>query len=124
MTALFVVLGGAAGAPTRWWLDQVVPRRPDGVPWGTVVINVLGSFVLGALLGATTGGDLAVHPWVALIGTGFCGAFTTFSTFGFETVRLAEVGAYSAAARNVVLSLGLGLAAAAAGWWLAQTLLG
>src|SRR6478735_1038782 len=122
MTALLVVLGGAAGAPARWWLDQVVPQRPDGVPWGTVIINVLGSFVLGVLLGATAGAHLAVDPWVALVGTGFCGAFTTFSTFGFETVRLVEEGAHRQAALNVATSLAVGLGAAALGWELGRVL--
>jgi len=120
---LLVLAGAAVGAPARWLVDRAVSARHDSaMPWGTMTVNVLGSFVLGLVLSAAA---MSASPsGVALLGTGFCGAFTTFSTFGFETVRLAEVGAYSAAARNVVLSLGLGLGAAAAGWWLAQALLG
>ena len=124
MTALLVLLGGALGAPTRWYVDQLVQARHDSVfPWGTFVINVGGSFVLGTLLGGASTG-LATHPWVPLLGTGFCGAFTTFSTFGFETVRLAEEGSYDVAARNVAASLVVGLAAAALGWELGLTLWG
>jgi CrcB protein len=121
---LLVVLGGAAGAPSRWYLDQFVQtRHRSRFPWGTYAINMIGSFVLGVLLGATAAG-LDAHPWVPLVGTGFCGAFTTFSTFGFETVRLAEEGEYGPAARNVGASLGVGLVAAVAGWQLGRLLHG
>ncbi len=90
MTVLLVLLGGAVGAPLRYLADLVVQSRHDSVfPWGTFSVNAVGSLILGATAGgvATTGGP----EWVlTLVGTGFCGALTTFSTFGFETVRLAE----------------------------------
>jgi fluoride exporter len=123
MTALLVALGAAAGAPLRWWLDQHVRRRAgDRFPWGTLLINVVGSLVLGAVLGATAG---RADTWlVALVGTGFCGGFTTFSSFGFETFRLAEDGAYVASTLNVVLSVGAGLLAAAVGWAVGSGLAG
>ena len=116
MTALLVLLGAALGAPSRWLLDQAVQSRHAGVfPFGTLLINVLGSFALGLLLGSQADGSAGVSL-VALAGTGFCGGFTTFSAFGYETVRLAEDGNYRAAAGNVVLSVGAGLLAAYAGW--------
>ena len=122
MTFLAVVLGGALGAPSRWLLDRwVTARRGGSFPWGTFVINSSGSLLLGLLLGAAAAGGPSALV-VALVGTGFCGAFTTFSTFGFETVRLAEERAYGAAAANVVLSLGVGLALAAVGWSLGHAL--
>jgi CrcB protein len=122
VTALLVALGAAAGAPARWWLDQHVRRRRAGdeFPWGTLLINVVGSFVLGALLGATSGRPDA--QLVALLGTGLCGGFTTFSSFAFETFRLAEDGSYVAATLNVVVSVAVGVAAAAAGWGLGAAL--
>ena len=124
MTALLVALGAAAGAPARWWVDQHVRRRAGhDFPWGTLLINVLGSLVLGVLLGATAVGGSQTEL-VALLGTGFCGGFTTFSSFGFETFRLAEDGGYVAATLNVVVSVGLGVAAAAAGWALGTGLIG
>ena len=121
MTALLVVLGAAAGAPSRWLLDQFVQsRHRDNFPWGTLVINIAGSLALGVLLGGQhyhgTGAYL-----VSLAGTGFCGGFTTFSTFAYETVRLAEEREYLRAAANLVLSLGLGLLAAYAGWSIAAS---
>ena len=121
MTALLVMVGAAAGAPARWLVDQLVRRRAAGVfPWGTVLINVVGSLVLGVVLGVTSGGGGAVL--VALLGTGFCCGFTTFSSFGFETVRLAEEGDYRQAVANVAASVALGLLAAFAGWSLGQAL--
>ncbi len=121
MTAFLVMVGAGFGAPSRWLLDQYVRGRVGGVfPWGTFGINVLGSVVLGVLLGVSAGHGGTVL--VALLGTGFCGGFTTFSSFGFETVRLAEDGEYAAALLNVTASVLLGLGAAYAGWWLGQTL--
>lgn len=113
MTLLLVLLGGAVGAPLRYLADGWVTARARGpFPWGTFAVNVVGSFVLGLLL--ATGPE-----WlVALGGVGVCGALTTFSTFSFETVRLLEQGRTAPALLNVVGSVGVGLAAAAAGWWL------
>lgn len=125
MTAPLLVMAGAAvGAPCRWALDRAVQARHDSVfPWGTLSINVLGSLLLGVLLGATSAGPPAAEL-VALIGIGFAGGFTTYSTFAFETVRLFEEGARLLAAVNVVASLAAGLAAALAGWFLAVALWG
>jgi CrcB protein len=113
MTLLLVLLGGAVGAPTRYLTDLAVQRlHRSSFPWGTWTVNVVGSFVLGLVAaGAAT--------WMAtLVGTGFCGALTTFSTFGYETVRLAEEGETGTATTYVVGSLVVGLLAAAVGWWL------
>jgi fluoride exporter len=121
VTALLVMIGAAVGAPSRWLVDQLVRRRVAGVfPWGTVLINVTGSLVLGVVLGASSGNG--VDALVALLGTGFCGGFTTFSSFGFETVRLAEEGDHVQAVANVTASVALGLLAAFAGWHVGQGL--
>jgi CrcB protein len=113
VTALLVLLGGAVGAPARYLTDQAVQRRHStAFPWGTWTVNVAGSFVLGLVVASGP-------AWlVTLAGTGFCGALTTFSTFGYETVRLAEKGETSAAVWNAVGSLAAGMCAAALGWWL------
>ena len=114
--------GAAVGAPLRWWLDRFIQSRHDSTfPWGTFTINVLGSLLLGGVLGSATGGSSA---WVAVLGTGFCGGFTTFSTFGYETVRLTQEGSNLTAVLNVVASLGVGLLAATAGWYVASAWLG
>ena len=122
MTVLLVLLGGAVGAPARYLTDLAVQSRHDSVlPFGTFAVNVAGSLVLGAVAASVTTHD--TPAWVlTLVGTGFCGALTTFSTFGYETVRLVEDGAWAAAGLNVVVSLAVGLAACALAWWVVASL--
>lgn len=111
---VLVAVGSALGAPLRHLADVLV--RPRGVlVRGTFVVNVAGSLVLGAL---TAGLDHAGLPagWGLLVGTGFCGALTTFSTFGVETVRLVEDEQWRAAALYAGASVAVGLAAAAVGY--------
>ena len=122
MTLALVVLGGAVGAPLRYLTDLLVQARHDSVfPWGTFVVNVVGSLLLGALAAGTVHAGLPA--WVlTLAGTGFCGALTTFSTWSFETIRLIEDGAWVEALANVTLSLVAGLGAVVAGWAAVQAL--
>lgn len=122
MTLLLVVVGAALGAPARFLTDRWVQSRHDSVfPWGTFTVNAVGSFVLGAVLGAAAAGGLSPHV-VAAVGTGFCGALTTYSTFSYETVRLVEDGALRYALFNALGSLAVGLLAAWAGATLAGAL--
>jgi CrcB protein len=110
-----VALAGALGAPARYLIDGFVQNRTRGpFPWGTFLINAVGSFLLGVLTGLSLHHGLAKAPKVVL-GTGFCGAFTTFSTFSYETVRLLEDGARREAVLHVAGSLAVGLLAAGAG---------
>jgi len=112
---LAVAAGGLVGAPSRYLLDRAITGRAESDrPWGTFVINVTGSLLLGFLTGLTMTGHLS-EVGKALLGTGFCGAYTSFSTFTFESVRLLEDGRIVDAVGNVVISVALGLAAAAAG---------
>ncbi|MER6936479.1 fluoride efflux transporter CrcB [Nocardioides sp. NPDC127514] len=116
MTALLVLVGGAIGAPARYLTDLYVRQWTGGdFPWGTMAVNAAGSLVLGLLAGAAASGVLP--GWVlTLAGTGFCGALTTFSTFSYETVRLAENGRWRSAALNVLGSLAVGTVAVTLGW--------
>jgi CrcB protein len=115
VTALLVALGAAVGAPLRYLIDRFVQGRHRSVlPWGTFAVNILASFALGLIVGASVSASTA-----ALLGTGFCGTLSTYSTFSFETMRLTSSGRPVWAALNVGLSLVLGLAAAAGGWALA-----
>jgi CrcB protein len=122
VTVLLVLVGGAIGAPLRYLTDLFVQSRHDSVfPWGTFAVNIVGSLVLGATAGAVATAD--GPAWVlTLVGTGFCGALTTFSAFGFETVRLVEDGSLREAALNVSASLVVGMAACVAGWSIAAAL--
>jgi fluoride exporter len=115
VTAVLVMLGAAVGAPLRYLTDRAVQARHDSVfPWGTFTVNVIGSFVLGVLIRG-----VAVHAVPgslnALLGTGLCGALTTYSTFGYETVRLLEERIRAYAVLNVVASVVAGLGAAFCG---------
>lgn len=122
MTLVLVLVGGAVGAPLRYLTDLFVQARHDSVfPWGTLSVNVVGSM----LLGVVASGVLAAGApeWILTVaGVGFCGALTTFSTFGFETVRLIEDGSWLEALLNVTVSVAVGLAAVAGGWWLGASM--
>jgi CrcB protein len=122
MILLMVCLGAAVGAPARYLTDRAIQSRHDTVfPWGTLTVNVVGSLILGLLVGAASRHELPAEI-VAAVGTGFCGALTTYSTLGFETVRLAEDGARFYALLNVMASLLAGFGAAALGYALGQSL--
>jgi CrcB protein len=112
---LAVALAGAVGALTRYALGTAVGAR--SLPWTTLGINVSGSFLLAYLVAGPLG-DRLTSPTGIGVTVGLLGAYTTFSTFGLETVLLVEDDRMVAAAGYVVASIVLGLAAAATGWWL------
>jgi CrcB protein len=109
---------GGAGAVARFLVDGAVSGRAGRVlPFGTLAVNLSGALALGVLAGAGVGGDA-----LRLAGTGFVGAYTTFSTWMLESHRLAEDGEGRAAALNVASSLALGLAAVLLGRWIGRGL--
>ena len=121
MTAVWIglVVAGAIGAPCRYLLDTFVQERTAGAfPWGTFLINVSGSLLLGLITGAALYHAFPTTPKI-ILGTGFCGAYTTFSTWTFESVRLLEEGAVREALVNAVLSIAAGASAAGVGLALA-----
>jgi CrcB protein len=114
MTVVLVFLGAMFGAPLRYLTDRAVQSRHDSAfPWGTFMVNLVGCLVLGGLAGA---GTALPAPALALLGTGFCGALTTYSTFSYETLRLIEQKSYFYAAMNVIVSVIAGLGAALLGY--------
>lgn len=116
MTALLVAVGAAVGAPLRYALDRVVRRRLGTyLPWGILVVNVLGSLALGVITHAVAAGAWSADA-SALLGTGVCGGFTTFSTLCLDTWQLVENGTTPRAAANLTVSLLAGLTAATGGW--------
>lgn len=120
MTWLLIALGGAVGAPLRYLADRAVQARHDSVfPWGTFAVNAAGCLVLGVLTGLATAG-VAGPELRALLATGLCGALTTYSTFSYETLRLAERGRFLLAASNVAASALVGLGAVFLGLALAR----
>jgi CrcB protein len=114
--AVSIAIAGAAGALARYWLDGLIGRlAPSSFPWGTFVVNVSGSFLLGICFVTFTErfrSDVWLRSGVMI---GLLGAYTTFSTLSLETYRLLEDGAYGLAIANVVGSLAAGIAAVYAG---------
>jgi CrcB protein len=118
MTVLLVALGAAVGAPLRYLTDRAVQSRHDSVfPWGTLTVNVVGSLLLGFLAGLPTNPAVA-----ALVGTGFCGALTTYSTFSYETLHLARGSHRFYALVYVLASVVAGFGAASLGLLVAHAL--
>jgi CrcB protein len=109
--AIAVMVGGAAGTLARAGVAEALPVTPGAWPWATLLVNLAGTLLLGWVV--------AADRWRPLVGTGFCGALTTFSTFQVETFRLAEGGHEAVAAAYVAVSVAAGLAAAQLGRQLA-----
>jgi len=118
LTWVGVAFFGAIGAVTRYRVDSAVSARlPSDFPIGTLIVNLTGSLALGVLVGA------AVPDRVAfLLGTGFMGGYTTFSTWMVESVRLGEIGEVALLLRNLWLSLLAGFGVAAAGFYVGQAI--
>jgi CrcB protein len=122
LSYLYVALGSAAGGVARWSLGRWVQRVSGGVPpevfpVGTLVVNATGSFVLGllaAVLARPGEAGRAELAWL-LLGVGFCGGYTTFSTFSLDTVALLETRGWLVALANIVGSVAAGLAGVGAG---------
>lgn len=115
--ALFVA--GGLGAACRYVVDHAVNARAvSAFGWGTWTVNVSGSLLLGVIAGLAAGSGVT-PAWRMVAASGFCGAYTTFSTWMYETVGLAEAGAWLQVVLHL-LSLAVGVAAIVAGWWLAM----
>jgi CrcB protein len=110
-TALAIAVAGAIGALARWGVGTWFGQRFPTFPWGTLVVNVSGSFLLGVLFAALIERAAGSQMMRVALTTGLMGAYTTFSTFSLETFRLFEDGATGAALANIGLSLALGLVA-------------
>ncbi|MFI1680470.1 MULTISPECIES: fluoride efflux transporter CrcB [unclassified Streptomyces] len=122
MNWLLVIVGGMIGAPLRHLTDVALRKRyGTDFPWGILTVNVAGCLILGVLTGAVVAGAASSHAQLFL-GTGLCGALTTYSTFSYETLRLAESGNRFYAAANALGSVSAGLGAAFAGAAAAEAL--
>ncbi|MPV50644.1 fluoride efflux transporter CrcB [Pseudactinotalea sp. HY160] len=116
-TFTLVALAGGLGAAARLVLDGLIRARMAAtVPWATILINLSGSFVLGLLTGLAAG-RIVPETWHLVVGTGFLGGYTTFSTASFETVRLVQERRWVAGALNGLGVLITATAAAGLGLW-------
>lgn len=120
MTALVFIalaLAGGIGASARMLLDGLIKSRVSGpAPWGTIAINVSGSLVLGLLTGLASA-QILPEEWHLIIGTGFLGGYTTFSTASFETIRLIQERKWALSLFNGLGTLVMATAAAGLGLW-------
>ena len=122
---LLVAAGGAVGAAARYSLSGAIARAAgNGWPWGTFVVNLSGSLLIGVLAGWFALRGEQAEPWRLLLGVGVLGGFTTFSAFSLETVQLIERKAYAPAAAYALGSVVVGVIAVFAGLWLARRLFG
>ncbi len=120
---VWIALAGAIGALSRYGLSTFVHRRfGDGMAWGTLTVNVLGSLVLGLIVQVGLSSDVLPKGARLALTVGFLGAFTTFSTFSYETFRYLENGSWGTAAANVFGNLVPGLLAVWAGMALGRLL--
>jgi CrcB protein len=122
LTYFWVALGGALGSMARLWLGvQVGLLTGLAFPWGTILVNILGSLVIGFFATLTGPNGRVVVPVEAqaFVMVGLCGGFTTFSAFSLQTLELARDGRLLSAGANIMLSIVLCLTAVALGHWLA-----
>jgi CrcB protein len=112
---LLVVLGGGVGSGLRYGVGMLLPSSQGGFPWATLAVNVVGSFVLGMLIGSSLASTPLSRHTTLLLGTGLCGGFTTYSAFAVESVLLAQEGHIMTVAMYVIATLACCAAAALAG---------
>lgn len=115
----FIAVGGAFGACSRYLISELcVFLLGRGFPYGTLTVNVIGSFIMGLLIAAFENEMLATDPWRQIIGLGFLGALTTFSTFSMDNVLLMQQGAFFKMGLNILLNVTLSISAAWVGFQL------
>lgn len=120
---LWVSLGGILGVNLRYFLSRIITRFSDAAfPYGTLVINVTGSLVLGFFLVWTTERVLADPRWRLMVAIGFCGSYTTFSSYAYETMSYFEQGHWTLFATNILANNVLCLVAILAGAMIARTI--
>jgi len=120
---IWIALGAVVGANLRYAINRLALKHLSAsVPYGTLIVNVTGSFILGFFLAWTAERVLADPRWRALVAVGFCGAYTTYSSYSYETVALLEQGHYGLATMNFFANNLLSLLGVVAGMVLARTI--
>ncbi|MBD79381.1 MAG: fluoride efflux transporter CrcB [Crocinitomicaceae bacterium] len=114
---LLIFLGGGLGSVLRFVIAQYITRKIEsGIPWGTLVVNIAGSLILGALTGFIHKMNLSGSQYTIFFTIGFCGGFTTFSTFAFENMQLIKNGDWTQVILYTLASVILGILAAFVGF--------
>ena len=117
---LYVMLGGGLGSGLRYLVSSYL-NSDNGIPWGTFGVNIMGSLIIGFLVGWASKGTAINETHLLLFATGFCGGFTTFSAFALEGYSFVKAGEFWTMALYFILSISLGLLAVIFGMWLAKT---
>jgi len=112
---LLVGIGGFAGSSARYLMQLIFPHYPGAFPWGTFLINIIGSLLIGIIYGLAEEHKIMSQEMRLLLAIGFCGSFTTFSTFSVENLQMIQVGSYAHLAVNILLSVTLGVIAVIGG---------
>ncbi len=123
MKILLVGFGGFAGAISRYLVQLMVPHTSGGFPWGTFTANILGSLIIGIIYGLAEEHKVMTQEYRLFLAVGFCGSFTTFSTFAAENLSLFQLGAYGPLITNTILSVIFGVAAVYGGIVLTRMLI-
>jgi fluoride exporter len=114
VTYFWIALGGALGSVARFWVSETIMHRTGSlIPWGTIIVNISGSFIIGVLaaMGQVEGRWLATPSARQFLMIGVCGGYTTFSSFSLQTLNLAREGQWLAVGANILLSVVLCLLA-------------
>ncbi|MGV3003417.1 fluoride efflux transporter CrcB [Vibrio sp.] len=110
---LYIALGGAIGACSRYIISEIfVLMLGRTFPYGTLFVNIFGSFLMGLLISSLNNGTIESTPWKQILGLGFLGAFTTFSTFSIDNVTLFQQGEFFKAVLNILLNVTISIFAA------------
>ena len=117
---LLVFLGGGVGSALRYVVGKYLNSAATGIPYGTFAANILGSFLIGLLLGWSIKNHALSPQLTLLLATGFCGGFTTFSTFAYENHVFLKAGDFGSFALYAIGSFALGIIAVFTGMWLAK----
>lgn len=122
---VFIIVAGGLGALSRYQMSGLAHRLfGDGFPYGTLAVNVIGSFLIGLVMQTSLSTDIVPPAWRLGITVGFLGALTTFSTFSYETLGYIEDGNWTVAMANILFNVFLVIIAVSLGVWLARTLFG
>jgi len=123
MTVYFIGLGGFFGAISRFYISKILNTNlGNSLPLGTLLVNVVGCLLMGALMYYATKHDFTKNGIVMFLTVGFLGSFTTFSTFGFETLQLLQASHYKIAILNVIYNVVFGLIAVSIGFFVIKSL--
>ncbi len=117
---LLVFIGGGVGSSLRYWISKYLNSAQTGIPYGTFSANIIGSFIIGIVLGLALKNSSVSQNTILLVATGFCGGFTTFSTFAYENHIFLKSGDFMSFALYTLASFVIGFAAVFAGMYLVK----